>query len=202
MNRLTLTVLGAALATAGIGAASAQRGPHEMETRRDVARVVDVDRIDHRRNDRVYQECWDERSNRYDRGYYRDDRGRLYREKDDGTTGALIGAIVGGLVGNQVGDGRGRTAATVAGAVAGAAVGKNVDENDKFARYRSDRGGEVRCRDVYADNGRGWGREGYRVTYVYAGQTYTTFTRRHPGRTLPVVVNVQPQADYVADYRR
>lgn len=202
MKRLALTVFAAALATAGIGSAAAQRGPNQSETRRDVARVVDVDPLHRGRPGRVYQECWNERSSRYDSGYYRDDRGRLYREKDDGTAGALLGAIVGGLVGNQIGDGRGRTAATVAGAVAGAAAGKNIDENDRFARYRNDRGIETRCRDVYVDNGRGAGRDGFRVTYVYGGQTYTTYTRRHPGRELPVVVNVQPQADYVADYRR
>lgn len=201
MKRLALTVLTAALATAGIGTAAAQRGMHENEVRRDVARVVDVDPIRGHRG-RVYQQCWNERYSRYDDGYYRDERGRLYREKDDGKAGALIGAIVGGVLGNQVGDGRGRTAATVAGAAVGAAVGKNIDENDKFTRYRNDRGIETRCREVYADNGRGWGRDGYRVTYVYAGQTYTTYTRQHPGRSMPVVVSVQPQSDYVADYRR
>jgi uncharacterized protein YcfJ len=202
MKRLALTMFAATLATAGIGTAAAQRGPlHEDETRRDVARVVDVDPVPGRgRPGRIYQECWNERSDRYDSGYYRDDRGRLYREKDDGTAGAVIGAIVGGVLGNQVGDGRGRTAATVAGAAAGAAIGKNIDERDRFDRYRDDRGVETRCRTVQTYNQRG--RDAFRVTYVYAGQTYETITRRPPGRTIPVIVNVQPQADYVADYRR
>lgn len=200
MKRLALTVFAAALASAGIGTAAAQRGPQHDETRRDMARVVDVDPMPGRgRPGRVYQECWNERSDRYDSGYYRDDRGRLYREKDDGTAGAVIGAIVGGLVGNQVGDGRGRTAATVAGVAAGAAIGSNIDERNGFDRYRDDRGTETRCRTVQEVN-RGPGL--FRVTYVYAGQTYETVTRRHPGRSIPVIVNVQPQADYVADYRR
>jgi uncharacterized protein YcfJ len=208
MKILALTVFAAALATAGIGTAAAQRGQRgpENEVRRDNARVVDVDPIQSRgRPGRMYQECWNERDDRYDSGYYRDDRGRLYREKDDGTAGALIGAIIGGVVGNQVGDGRGRTAATVAGAAAGAAIGNNVDRNngtrnnDNYDRYRDDRGSEVRCRTVQEVNR---GRDLFRVTYVYAGQTYETVTRRHPGRTMPVLVNVQPQADIVADYRR
>ena len=200
MKRLALTVFAAALASAGIGTAAAQRGPQHDEMRRDTARVVDVDPIQGRgRPGRVYQECWNERSDRYDSGYYRDDRGRLYREKDDGTAGAVIGAIVGGLIGNQVGGGRGRTAATVAGVAAGAAIGSNADENNRFERYRDDRGVETRCRTVQEVNR---GREAFRVTYVYAGQTYETITRRHPGRTMPVLVNVQPQADLVADYRR
>ena len=40
-----------------------------------------------------------------------------------------------------------------------------------------------------------------RVTYIYSGQTYQTVMREHPGRTLPVFVEVRPQSDYVADYR-
>jgi uncharacterized protein YcfJ len=200
MKRLALTVLSAALATACIGTAAAQRGPVEPELRRDVARVVDVDPLQTRgRPGRVYQQCWNERSDRYDDGYYRDERGRLYREKDDGTAGTVIGAIIGGVIGNQVGDGRGRTAATVAGAVAGGAIGKNVDENDRFERYRDDRGVETRCRTVQEMRP---GREAYRVTYTYGGQTYETITRRHPGRNLPIVVEVRPEDDYVADGRR
>jgi uncharacterized protein YcfJ len=204
MKTLALTVFATALATAGIGTADAQRGPIEPEVRRDVARVVDVDPMPGRgRPGRIYQECWDERTSRYDDGYYRDDRGRLYREKDDGTAGAIIGAIVGGALGNQVGDGRGRTAATVAGAAIGAGVGKRIDENDgyegNYDRYRNDRGIETRCRTVQEHR---QGRERYRVTYVYGGQTYRTVMREHPGRTLPVMVEVRPQFDYIADRRR
>ena len=206
MKRLVLTLFAAALATAGIGTAAAQRDydrdrdrDRHAETRRDVARVVDVDPLPRRgRPGRIYQQCWNERYDRYDDGYYRDEDGRLYREKDDGTAGAVIGAIVGGVLGNQVGSGRGRTAATVAGAAAGAAIGKDIDEDDRY--YRNSRGIQTRCRDVAEYRGRG--RPGaFRVTYVYAGQTYNTITRQHPGRTLPVVVEVRPQSDYVADYR-
>lgn len=200
MKVLAVTAFTTALALAGIGSADAQRGPHHDEARRDMARVVDVDPIPGRgRPGRIYQECWNERADRYDDGYYRDERGRLYREKDDGTAGAVIGAIVGGLVGNQVGGGRGRTAATVAGVAAGAAIGSNIDERNGLDRYRDERGVETRCRTVQEVNR---GRNLFRVTYVYAGQTYETVTRRHPGRSIPVLVNVQPQADYVADYRR
>jgi uncharacterized protein YcfJ len=120
-------------------------------------------------------------------------------ERDGNVGGTVAGALIGGLVGNQVGDGRGRTAATVAGAVAGGAIGKNVDENDRFERYRDDRGVETRCRTVQETRP---GREAYRVTYTYGGQTYETITRRHPGRSLPVVVEVRPQDDYLADGRR
>ena len=200
MKTIALAALTVALATAGIGEADAQRGRHgDSEIRHDVARVVDVDRLPGRGGpDRTYQECWNERYDRYDSGYYRDERGRLYREKDDGTAGALIGALIGGAIGNQVGDGKGRTAATIAGAVAGGAIGKRADERDAF-RYRDDRGVETRCRTVTEQNHRPGG---YRVTYVYGGETYRTVTSRHPGRSLPVVVEVRPQDEYLADYRR
>ena len=33
---------------------------------------------------------------------------------------------------------------------------------------------------------------GYRVSYAYAGQQYSTFTRKQPGSTLPVRVSVIP----------
>jgi uncharacterized protein YcfJ len=207
MKTLASTALFTALALSGVGSAEAQRF---TETRMDRARVVDVDSVYSEGRGRLVQECWNERVGRYDRGYYRDDSGRLYRERDDGTAGAVIGALVGGALGNQVGDGHGRTAATVAGAVIGSRVGKDIDEDDDYNRYRTDRG-EVRCRTVQTA-----GRErmrGYRVTYVYAGQPHRTFMRSHPGRSIPVevtmrhgrngrtfVTDVRPAGAYVADY--
>src|SRR5262245_48726191 len=88
--------------------------------RRDIATVV---RVDERWSDPGYnrQECWNERTNAYDSGYYRDQNGRLYRG-DSTANGTLLGALIGGAVGNQVGKGDGRTAATVAGAVIGGAI--------------------------------------------------------------------------------
>lgn len=212
MKTIATTALAAALTLAGIGTASAEhpRRGIPQTPRHDVARVIDVDPVFSQRPGRIVQECWNERARRYDSGYYRDERGKLYRDNDDddGTAGAVIGALVGGALGNQVGDGRGRTAATVAGAVVGAKVGKDIDErdggydrydDDDFDHYRDTRGGEVRCRTVETA-GRSRAR-GYRVTYVYAGQTYETYLRQHPGRTLPVVVDIRPEREHVADYR-
>ena len=208
MKSLVATALASALMLGFAGNADAQR----FETRYDRARVVDVDEVYTQQPGRVVQECWNERSRRYDTGYYRDDRGRLYRNRDDGTEGALIGAIIGGLAGNQVGDGRGRTAATVAGALIGGKVGHDVDErNGGDYRYRTNDGIETRCRTVQTSHAR---MSGFQVTYVYAGESHRAFMRSHPGRTLPVevdvrhgrrgrvsIVDVRPRgADYVADY--
>ena len=169
------------------------RGRNE---RRDIATVV---RVDERFADNGYlrQECWNERTNAYDSGYYRDQNGRLYRG-DSTANGTLLGALIGGAVGNQVGDGNGRTAATVAGAVIGGMVGNKVDrEHDSTGAYSyQDQSGTVRrCRQV-SDNGGRFG--GYDVTYRYAGQNYHALMNYRPGRTMAVMVQVRPRFESVA----
>lgn len=206
MKSLIATAVVTALALGAAGTADAQR----FQTRYDRARVVDVDRVYAQSPGRVVQECWNDRTRRYDAGYYRDDRGRLYRQRDDGTEGALIGALIGGALGNQVGDGSGRTAATIAGAIAGGALGKNIDEDDDY-RYRRDDGVVTRCRTTQTS---GYGRQaGYRVTYVYNGVRGEAYMRNYPGRTIPVevdvrqgrrgrvaILDVRPRGQYVAEY--
>ena len=68
--------------------------------RRDVATVV---RVDERWGNPGYlrQECWNERTNGYESGYYRDENGRLYRG-DSTANGTLLGAIIGGALGIPV----------------------------------------------------------------------------------------------------
>ena len=162
--------------------------------RRDIATVV---RVDERWGNNGYlrQECWNERTNGYESGYYRDDNGRLYRG-DDTTNGTLLGAIIGGALGNQVGDGNGRTAATIAGAVIGGKVGRDIDaRNDSSGyEYRDNSGITRRCRTV-SDGGR-FG--GYDVTYRYANQTYHALMNYRPGRTIRVMVDVRPQFEGMA----
>jgi uncharacterized protein YcfJ len=168
--------------------------------RRDIATVVAV-------NERyanpgyLRQECWNEQTNAYDPGYYRDANGRLYRG-DSTTNGTLLGAVIGGALGNQVGKGDGRTAATVAGALIGGKIGHDVDaRNDSgYAstsngyEYRGDNGVVRRCRTV-SDGGR-FG--GYDVAYRYAGQTYHALMNYRPGRTMAVMVQVRPRFERYA----
>jgi uncharacterized protein YcfJ len=208
MKRATLAVLTLALA-GSFAPAMAQRGERwgHDGPRSDTARVLHVEPL-FRMRDREYvrQECWNERTGRNEAGYYRDDDGRLYREgRDSNKAGAVIGAIVGGVLGNQVGDGRGRTAATIAGAAAGAAVGaragdRDDDRYDDYAYYRSDDGIERRCRTVTTYAARDRRGDRFRVTYAYGGQTYRTVTDYHPGRSMRVLVDVQPQDNRVADH--
>ncbi len=169
--------------------------------RNDLAQVIRVERVNNNYGAYQRQECWNEQSHNYDGGYYRDDSGRLYRGDDrNSKTGIVVGAIVGGALGNQVGNGDGRKAATIAGAVIGGVIGNNVARDNNQYEYRDDSGNTIRrCRTVYDNNNNsGYGNyESYKVTYRYAGQTYTSMTDYRPGRTIRVTVNVRLQEDNV-----
>jgi outer membrane lipoprotein SlyB len=183
--------------------------PRALHTdRAEVVNVVPVggyDRYQYRPNPNASttyerEECWNQQTNGYEGGYYRDSDGRLYREGESHTNtgGMLIGALIGGALGNTVGKGDGRTAATIGGAVVGGAIGAHVD-NDHDEEYRDNGGVVRRCRTVVTtvDNDRRPpAPNGYRVTYRYAGQTYEAFMGERPGRWIQVTVDVRPQGGY------
>ena len=98
--------------------------------------------------------------------------------------GSVLGAIAGAAMGNQVGGGNGRTVATVVGGIAGATVGDHLEAPDSFNRNNM-----PVCQNVTSYETR---TTGYRVTYEYAGVSYTGITRSQPGEYLPVRVNVTP----------
>jgi uncharacterized protein YcfJ len=212
MKRITATAIALAVSAAAAGGAVAGfqdygRGydsrydSNDRMSRSDVATVVSARPVYDRYASQGYerQECWNERTNAYDDGYYRDSNGRLYQGRDDNTSGTLIGALIGGALGNQAGMGDGRKAATIGGAVIGGVIGNNIDRNNNAYEYRDNSGVVRRCRTVVDyDNGRDQV-EGYEVTYRYAGQTYQAFTRYRPGRTMRVIVEVRPQE---SGYRR
>jgi uncharacterized protein YcfJ len=102
--------------------------------------------------------------------------------------GAIVGGLAGGVLGNQVGRGHGREAATAAGAVIGALTGDRLANDQPQVIEQSQR--EVRsCRTVTELQQRV---TGYRVSYEYHGQMYTTVMREQPGNTVPVRVSVMP----------
>lgn len=166
----------------------------------DNAQVIRVTRTNDQRTSYQPQQCWNEQTNNYDDGYYRDRNGGLYREegRKSGVGGAVIGGLVGGAAGSQVGKGDGKTAATIAGVVIGAMIGNSVatksNSTDQYS-YRENNGTVRRCRTTggYADYGYDPRNQGYNVTYRYAGRNYQTVTRQNPGRYLPIVVDVRPR---------
>lgn len=208
----SLCMLALVLSTLALDASAAEQDYNRQhneprhDMRRDTARVVRVEEMNDERHYQ-YQECWNERSRSNEGGYYRDQDGRLYRTGGDNrsggnTGGAIIGALVGGALGNQVGKGDGRTAATVAGAVIGATIGNQTGrDRDGYERYNGS-AGELRCRTIddrdynrrYSNRyGNYRNDSSYRVTYVYAGQTYQAMSTQRPGRSVRVLVDVRMQ---------
>jgi uncharacterized protein YcfJ len=103
--------------------------------------------------------------------------------------GAVIGGIAGALIGNRVGGGHGKEAATAAGAVIGAIAGDNIDNRDRVVREEEVPREVQRCRTVEEVQDR---ITGYRVTYEYQGQRYTTVLPNDPGSRMAVRVTVDP----------
>jgi len=107
-------------------------------------------------------------------------------------TSTIAGSIVGGVVGNQFGGGSGKKIMTVAGALLGGSVGRDIGyQSQAYSNY--DRGEKCHMTERYHQEER---MDGYRVTYRYQGQTYTTRMDRHPGKRLPIEVSVRPSRSY------
>ncbi len=102
----------------------------------------------------------------------------------------LAGGLIGGVIGSTLGRRRGQVPFTVAGALAGAAIGRSFRRPDYAAPVYASRDVE-RCTTVNHYEQRQQV-IGYRVDYRYAGQTFTTQTRHHPGRYIRMRVRVDP----------
>lgn len=117
------------------------------------------------------------------------------RQQDRQYGGAIVGGLAGGVIGHQIGGGSGKDAATALGVVLGAMTGDRLENRNQVPQYSQypqyqDGQREVkRCRTVYDPQSR---ITGYRVTYEYRGQPYTTVMHNNPGNSLPVRVSVQP----------
>ena len=117
-----------------------------------------------------------------------------YREpsRRRSATGPILGAIIGGALGNAVGHKKSnRRVGTVVGAVLGGTIGadiaRNHRRNEGEVTYRTE---EV-CRTSREERSEER-LAGYNVSYVYAGQTYTTRMQRDPGESIRVRVRVSP----------
>ncbi|MBB6123797.1 glycine zipper 2TM domain-containing protein [Sphingobium subterraneum] len=61
---------------------------------------------------------------------YRDNDGRYYCKKPDGTTGAIVGGVAGGVLGNIIAPGGSKTLGTILGAAGGALAGQAIDRKN------------------------------------------------------------------------
>ncbi len=130
-----------------------------------------------------YRECHEAPVTRYER--YREPGSESY-------TPLILGGIVGGVVGNQFGKGSGRTALTVAGTLLGGSLGRDYrEDHHRHVASRPYQGIEQRC-EVHRSYHQEERDDGYRVSYRYQGQTFTTHTDHRPGRRIRVLVKVTP----------
>ncbi|MEW8507851.1 MAG: glycine zipper 2TM domain-containing protein [Candidatus Thiodiazotropha sp.] len=164
-----------------IASMTATAGGHR-DHYRDTAKVIDVEPI-YRSVEISYpeRECWDEEVD-----HYHPDGSRY--------TPTVLGGIIGGVVANKIsrGRGRGRDAATVAGALLGGAIGHDISQKHSGGHYTTsvERRCEVSHQTRYEEE-----LVGYDVTYRYKGREFTTRTRNHPGKRIPIAVSVRPVSD-------
>lgn len=145
----------------------------------DTAKVIDVQPV-YRSVEVSYpeRECWDEEVD-----HYHSDGPRY--------TGTVLGGIIGGVVANKIssGRGRGRDAATLAGTLLGGAIGHDVSQQRGGGHYTTSV--EHRC-EVTQHTRYEEQLVGYDVTYRYKGREFTTHTKNHPGKRIPIAVTVRP----------
>jgi uncharacterized protein YcfJ len=146
------------------------RAPDNMVVKARVSHVepiIDVVQIPQQR-----RECWDEVVS-----------GSTTHHSADGM---LVGAIIGGVIGHNVGNKHNRGATTAMGTVIGATIGHDSDRSyQQPYRYT-----EQRC-SVSTDYIEEERIRGYRVSYKYQGQHYTTRMDHDPGRHVRLRVSHQ-----------
>ena len=122
---------------------------------------------------------------------------RRRSNRHDTSGGTIAGGLLGGVIGRQFGGGKGRDAATVAGVLIGSAIGHDNEANKNRQRSRNDRY-ETRTRQECSTRYQRSQEEridGYKVTYRYQGETFTTRTRYEPGKQIRLAVDVRPVED-------
>ena len=125
--------------------------------------------------------------------YRNDHRGRRH----DSAGGTIAGGLLGGVIGRQFGGGKGRDAATIAGVLIGSAIGHDSEANN--TRRSRGRDYETRTREHCETRYERHEEEridGYNVTYIFQGETYTTRTEYEPGEKIRLAVNARPVPEY------
>jgi len=161
------------------------------------------------------EECWTEdetyiiqegQSNQYHGSH------KTHRSSNGGD--ALVGGVIGGVIGNQLGRKGGRdvrAGATVAGAIIGSVLANEARASNegshrrhrrhKPQRHRHNSGNQTvygtrpvqRCKTVM-ENRYEQRIDGYKVTYEHRGRRFKTRTRRDPGPSIQLRIQVEPVA--------
>jgi uncharacterized protein YcfJ len=183
----TATVFGAiaSVAVSGTALAGPGRGNaygHYAKTDYVYARVVDVDpMVRYVTVNRPHEECYTD-----------------YEQRRTGSFGpagqTAAGAVIGAAIGRQFGGGSGKDIATLLGAAAGGAIARERAIRNGAGGYEVRDVPVQRC-EVVNDRVTEERIDGYLVTYVYQGRTYTMQTATPPGDRIRLAVDVRP-VDY------
>ncbi|HFD88100.1 MAG TPA: glycine zipper 2TM domain-containing protein [Gammaproteobacteria bacterium] len=147
----------------------------------DTARVVNVEPVyENVTTSHPERECWEEEVYYSDSGYD--------NHRDNTALNMIVGGALGGALGHNLG--RHSDTAKIAGAVIGSAIG--YDASRRHGRkHRLHRGTEERCQTVYEKETHEK-LDGYRVTWRYHGQTFTSRMNEDPGSKIRVRVRLTP----------
>jgi len=182
MNKsLLITSLATVLVLAPAAQAGHQGRPDGPPVFYDTAEVIEAEPIT--RTVRVSEparECWEEEVRRPVRHVHGGDPGKV-----------VMGGVIGGVIGHQIGKGSGNRAATLAGTLIGASMGHRAAMRDARVEEYDEVDVVTRCRvdHSYRTEERV---DGYRVTYRYRSETFTTRMPYDPGTQLRVRVKVAP----------
>lgn len=177
---LSLALASTALAGGGYGHGKGHGYGHGNK-HHDYARVINVEPIYEHRAYRVPQESC----------HYEN---RAYHSRGGSYTGTLAGGILGTMIGHRLGHGDGdKELAAVAGGLLGASIGHDISRRNRPGEVHY--GKERVCHTSYHKD---YHREvvGYKVAYKYNGRVHYTRTQHHPGRHIPVDVEVHPRYRY------
>ena len=171
-KQIIIALSGALMLNISSGVMAGHRDNH---ARYDYAKVTNVEPLYRTvRINTPRQECWDEERVNYNQGYR-------------SGTPMIIGGLIGGALGHQIGKGRGKDVATVAGALLGGSIARDVQQKNSGGRTNTYFETVCRTVDDYHTEER---IEGYRVSYKYRGQIYTSRMDREPGKRVRVRVRV------------
>ncbi|WP_455221041.1 glycine zipper 2TM domain-containing protein [Kaarinaea lacus] len=185
MNNSTKTILALTTSLALIFSANAsaehKRNSHRGESHIQYAKVVHAEPI-YKTVRVAYPEqvCW------------REEFSKPIKRRVSYTSpeAMLMGGVIGGVIGHELGKNHNQGISTVAGALIGTAIASEANaEYYRTGEYRIERRQQCRTEQRYRTEQH---LKGYRVTYRYKGELYTTRTKYHPGKRIPVNVEVTP----------
>ncbi|MCI0507060.1 MAG: glycine zipper 2TM domain-containing protein [Gammaproteobacteria bacterium] len=114
----------------------------------------------------------------------------IHRANHASPEAMIVGGILGGVIGHELGKNHDQGITTVAGALIGTAIASETNaQYYRTGEYRIEQRQHCRIENQYRTEQQ---LRGYRVTFRYKGELYTTRMKHHPGKHIPVDVRAAP----------